>query len=411
MPKIKAFKGARPRKNKVLDVIAKPFESFYTEQAKDILQTNKYSFLHAIEPLIDNPFQRGPREEIIFKKAKEHFEEFLEDGILVQDKKSAIYIYRTVNKGFIQTGIWCCTLIDDYLDNTLKKHEFTRADREKDLIEYLQNTGIDANPVLVTYQSKPEINLLIDEVTKEEPEFHFDAEGQEHFLWKIDNEEKIKRLTGFFAELPCSYIADGHHRAAASSLAGIERRKNNLKHNGTEEYNYFTTLYFSTDQLLIFEFQRLVKDLNGYSEDEFLEKLKQDFTVSASDSKKPEDLHQFKMYLSGKWYELLSKDHIRSLTDPVKKLDVSILQNHILLPVLGINDPRTDKRIQFVGGLTSVSDIIKKVDSGEMKVAFFLHPTSINELIEVADSGNVMPPKSTWFEPKLHCGLVVHIVD
>lgn len=411
MPRIKAFKGLRPAKGRVLEVIVKPFDSFYTEQAKQILQQNPWSFLHAIEPLIDNPYQRGSREEIIFKKAKEHFDEFVEEGVLVQDDKPAIYIYRTINKGFMQTGIWCCTAIDDYLDNTLKKHEFTRADREKDLIEYLDNTGIDANPVLVAYHKSETIQQLIDETVASEPEFHFEAEGQEHWLWKIDEAGRVERLQKAFKELPCSYIADGHHRAAAASLAGIQRRKNNLKHKGDEDYNFFTTLYFSADQLLIYEFQRLVKDLNGYSNAGFLEQLALVFDVNGSDAGKPESLHQFRMYLDGKWYALRVKENRLAKENPVERLDVSILQQQVLEPLLAIKDPRTDKRIRFAGGLVPVNELTALVDSGEMRVAFFLYPTSIGELFEVADSGNVMPPKSTWFEPKLHCGLVVHKVD
>jgi uncharacterized protein (DUF1015 family) len=411
MPKIKAFRGWRPAPDKVLEVVIKPFDTFYTAKARTILLSNPYSFLHTIEPLIDNPYMRGSREEIIFKKAKEHFDEFTENGVLVQDPKPAIYIYRTINRGVTQTGIWTCTALDDYLDNTLKKHEYTRADREKDLIEYLQNTGIDANPVLVTYMPKPEIAEIIAGVTAQPPHTHFFADEQEHFLWKLDDEQCIQQLVSLFAELPGSYIADGHHRAAASSLSGIERRKNNLRHRGNEEYNYFSTLYFSTDQLIIFEFQRLVKDLNGLSEAEFIQKLEAHFELKPSDASKPGSLHQFKLYLEDRWYELKAKPHTFDQKNPVQRLDVSILQDYVLEPVLGISNPRTDQRIRFVGGVVPVEDVQGMVDRGEMKVAFVLHPTSIEELIEVADSGNVMPPKSTWFEPKLHCGLVVHQVD
>ncbi len=409
MPKIKAFRGLRPAKDKVLDVIAKPFDRFYTEESKSILRSNPYSFLHAIEPLIDNPFLRASREELIFKKAKEYFDDFLEHGILVQDAKPAVYIYRTVNNGKTQTGIWTCTSIDDYLNNTLKKHEFTRADREKDLIEYLENTGIDANPVLVAYRKDANIEKFIQEHTQHQPDYEFHVDTQDHFLWKIDQEEKLKFVIEAFEKLPAAYIADGHHRAAASSLAGIQRRKNNLRHSGNEEYNYFSTLYFSADELLIYEFQRLVKDLNGYSETDFLNLLRKDFELTLSDASKPKQMHEFKMYLSNTWYRLKPL-HINHSENPVKRLDVSILQDKILYPVLGIDDPRTDERIQFEGGLISIGSLCEKVDKGEMRIAFFLYPTSIEELFEVADSGNVMPPKSTWFEPKLHCGLVVHKV-
>jgi uncharacterized protein (DUF1015 family) len=375
------------------------------------LQNNPISFLHTIEPLIDNPYLRGSREEIIFKKAKDFFEEFLENQVLVQDVKEAIYIYRTFNKGQWQTGIWCITAIDDYLDNTLRKHEHTRADREKDLIEYLDNTGIDANPVLVTYAGTPVIQHIINKTITEKPLVDFFADEQEHQLWMINDEETIKTLLSEFASLPASYIADGHHRAAAASLAGIQRRKNNLKHRGHEDYNFFTTLYFTFDQLLVYEFQRLVKDLNGLTVDDFFQKLKLIFEISEIKESKPKNAHVFHMYIEQKWYELKIPDSLLNNSDPVARLDVSILQDKILNPILGIEDPRRDKRIKFVGGVTSVQEVVKMVDSGEMKVAYFLYPTSIDELVDVADAGSVMPPKSTWFEPKLHCGLLIHKVD
>ena len=239
----------------------------------------------------------------------------------------------------------------------------------------------------------------------------FFADEQEHQLWMINDEETIKTLISEFASLPASYIADGHHRAAAASLAGIQRRKNNLKHRGHEDYNFFTTLYFTFDQLLVYEFQRLVKDLNGLSTDEFFEKLKLIFEVSEIKSSKPTIAHVFHMYLEQKWYELKIPETLLNISDPVARLDVSILQDKILNPILGIEDPRRDKRIKFVGGVTSTEDVVEMVDSGEMKVAFFLYPTSIDELVDVADAGSVMPPKSTWFEPKLHCGLLIHKVD
>ncbi len=411
MPKIRAFKGILPAKEKVLQVVAKPFDQFYTEEAKAILQSNRYSFLHAIEPLIENPFLRGSREEIIFKKAKEHFDEFLDEQVLIQDEQEAIYVYRTYNKGHWQTGIWCVTAIDDYLDNTLRKHEHTRADREKDLIEYLDNTGIDSNPVLVTYSGSPIINSILERTIQSEPLFDFNADDQRHLLWRIADVETIQLIVQEFKSLESSYIADGHHRAAAASLAGIQRRKNNLRHTGKEDYNYFSTLYFTFDQLLVYEFQRLITDLNGLSKNDFLLELSNVFGLRKINQSKPEHAHTFTMYIESEWYELSIPMTLLQDPNPVNNLDVSILQNKVLEPLLGIQDPRRDKRIKFIGGLTPIDEILKSIDKGEMKLAFFLYPTSIQELIEVANAFEVMPPKSTWFEPKLHCGLLVHKVD
>lgn len=411
MPKIRAFKGLLPTREKVLQVIAKPFDQFYTEEAKAILQSNPYSFLHTIEPLIDNPYLRGSREEIIYHKAKEHFDEFVDDKILVQDQKECIYVYRTYNKGHWQTGIWCVTAIDDYLDNTLRKHEHTRADREKDLIEYLDNTGIDANPVLVTYEGSETINNILQAKISTPPIFDFEADHQQHQLWRIDEENSIQLIIEEFSKLNASYIADGHHRAAAASLAGIQRRKNNLRHRGNEEYNFFSTLYFTFDQLLVYEFQRMVADLNGMTKECFLLELANTFGVQKIESAKPDQAHTFTMYLDSEWYQLTIPHTLYDDCSEVEKLDVSILQNKILEPILGIHDPRRDNRIKFIGGLVPVEELIRLVDEGQMQVAFFLYPTSIKELVDVADAGEVMPPKSTWFEPKLHCGLLVHKVD
>lgn len=410
MPRIKAFKGIRPAANETLQVVAKPFDQFFTPEARAILENNPKSFLHTIEPLIENAFLRGSREMIVFKKAKEHFDEFKEEGILLPDAKESIYVYRTFNKGRWQTGIWCITAIDDYLDNTLRKHEHTRAEREKDLISYLDNTGIDANPVLVTYAATASINEVLSACTSTEPLVDFELDDQRHQLWRIDDSATLQLLTKEFASLPASYIADGHHRAAAASLAGIQRRKNNLRHRGNEDYNFFSTLYFDFSELMVFEFQRVISDLNGLSSEAFVEKLRTIFDVHTCDFGKPDSAQQFRLYINQTWYQLSVPAGILAGRSAVEKLDVSLLQELVLAPILDITDPRRDKRIKFVGGLKSVEEIVAEVDSGEMQCAFFLYPTSIEELIAVADSGEVMPPKSTWFEPKLHCGLVVHEV-
>ena len=408
MANIKAFKGIRPRKDLVAQVVAKPFDTFYTPAAKQNLENNPISFLHTIEPLIDNPFQQGSREEIVFKKAKEFFDEFMEDGVLQSDPSESIYAYRTFNRGQWQQGIWCLTSIDDYLNNSLKKHELTRTEREKDLIEYLDNTGIDANPVLVTYQGSSKIKEILNQVMAASPDFDYHANDQQHQLWHIDSAQMIQELIAEFKKFEATYIADGHHRAAAAALAGTQKRKNNFKHHGREEYNFFSTIYFSFEELQIFEFQRVLKDLNGLSNSEFLAKLAENFEVILSDAAKPMHARDFKLYLDHTWYKISPKQVDTTLTEPLDLLDVSILQTQILHLILGITNPRRDPRISFVGGIVPIQEITKSIDAGESAAAFILFPTSIEELVAVSDAGSVMPPKSTWFEPKLPCGLVVH---
>lgn len=410
MPKIRPFRGIRPVKGKVLDVIARPFEQFGSEKAKAILENNPLSFLHVIEPLLENGYLRASQEEIIHHKARENFDDFLQKGVLIRDKKPAIYIYRVKYNGRSQTGIWTCSSIDDYLNNTIKKHELTRAESEQALIRYLENTCVDSNPVLITYPPDKRINQIIQQTVAKDPEYDFVTEDHlQHKLWIIDDEMLIAQLVQSFSLMPCAYIADGHHRAAAASLLGMQKRKSNLKHKGTEDYNFFTSLYFSTDQIIIYEFHRLVKDLNGLTSEEFIDKVAEYFLISPSKTTfKPDRLHHFGMYLDGKWYALIAKAPTYATKNPVEKLDVSILHNYLLNTVLGIKDARTDNRIDFLGGVKDLDELVKKVDSGKMKVAFTLFPTSIEQLIEVADNGDIMPPKSTWFEPKLHSGLLVH---
>ena len=286
----------------------------------------------------------------------------------------------------------------------------TRTEREKDLIEYLDNTGIDANPVLVTYEGNQTIQTILNQVMANAPDFDYHANEQQHQLWHIDSTAQIQTLVTEFQKFKATYIADGHHRAAAAALAGTQRRKNNFKHNGTEEYNFFSTIYFSFDQLHIFEFQRVLKDLNGLTSDAFLAKLSEGFEVIKSDDQKPTQQRIFKLYLDKNWYQLSPKSLDNALTEPVDMLDVSILQEQILHPILGIENPRRDPRISFVGGIIPIEEITNGIDAGENKAAFILYPTSIQELVAVSDAGSVMPPKSTWFEPKMPCGLVVHKV-
>lgn len=410
MPKIKPFRGIHPGKNFAGQVVLN-LENLSLSEAKLIRQENPYSYVNMLVPKLDNFFLLGSRNELAFKKINENFEEFLDEGILVKDPAPSIYVYQIHREGLSQTGIWTVTSIDDYLNNVVRKHELTRADREQSLIDYLQQTGIDANPVLITYKSVPEIERILGETILKEPDITYTKENSEHKLWIIDQKAVIMSLIKAFASLPSSYIADGHHRAAAASLYGIQRRKLNLKHKGDEEYNFFTSVYMSTDQLKIYGFNRLVKDLKGLSVSEFLRKLKIDFNITDSDKVVlPTEMHAFGMYLDKKWF-LLEFKHQLNRISPVEELDVSILQEYIFSRILNISDPRTDPSIDFIAGPLPINDLIYKVDQKEFALAFTLFPTSIDQLIRVADDGEVMPPKSTWFEPKFDVGLLIHQIS
>lgn len=411
MPRIKPFKGIRPSSEFVNRVVLE-VENLNLETAKAIREENPYSYVNMLVPKVDNKYLRGSKKELAFKKINENFEDFLEKGILVRDPEPCHYIYQVSHRGIVQTGIWTSTSIDDYLNNTVKKHELTRADRENALIDYLQQTGVDANPVLITYPKDELINSLIGSEITRRPDLEFKTPDAQHRLWKIDQPNKVEKLTRAFATLPVTYIADGHHRAAAASLLGIKRRKLDLKHTGNEEYNFFTSVYMAADQLKIYEFHRLVKDTGSFEKEEFLQQLSENFEVTASDTAvKPGRLHEFGMYLKDSWYRLKALPHTYLQESPVADLDVSILQDYLLNPVLKIADPRTDPGITCLGGITPVEEIIKCVNSGEYVVAFTLFPTSIDQLIRVADAGEVMPPKSTWFEPKFQAGLVIHQIN
>jgi uncharacterized protein (DUF1015 family) len=412
MPTIKAFKGIHPSQSLVAQVVI-PVENLVLADAKTIRDTNPYSFVNMLVPKVDNRFLMGSKTELTYKKINENFDDFLDKGILQKDEKEAIYVYRVSHYGFTQTGFWTLTAIDDYLNNTVKKHELTRADREQYLVDYLQHTGMDANPVLITYPLDAILADILANIVKTDSLLHFKLDTAQHSIWKITDEVLLKRIINRFAELSATYIADGHHRAAAASSYGIERRKYNLKHRGNEEYNFFSSVYMDADQLRVFEFHRLVKDLGKLKISQFLEKISENFTCTLLPSNanfSPSKPRYFGLYIAENWYELVSKKVLDS-ENPVDNLDVSIVQNDILDSILQISDSTTDTRLSFAGGLTPIEDLVKKVDDGVCDVLFTLYPTSIEELFRVADAGEVMPPKSTWFEPKFPSGLLVHQVS
>jgi uncharacterized protein (DUF1015 family) len=410
MPKIKPFRGIRPSQEYV-DRVVLSVENLSLSEAKKIRSSNPYSYLNMLVPKLGNSFLRGTKQEITYKKIHENFEDFIERGILVQDDRPAIYIYQVADEHFIQTGIWTSTSIDDYLSNTIKKHELTRADREKALIDYLQETGMDANPVLITYLPQSQIQAIISNVIATKSDLHFVLDRLTHQLWKVDQPDQLAALSKAFEAIPASYIADGHHRAAAASVLGIQRRKLNLKHTGNESYNFFNSVYMSTDQLRIFEFNRLVKDIGSLSVDQLIRQLSVHFEIerlSGFAAFKPQQLHEFGMYVDHCWYRLRAKPDIYEQKDVVDGLDVSLLQDYILSPILQITDPRTDSRLTFVGGMVPTQTSIEQVDQGDNTLLFTLFPIAIEQLIQVADAGEVMPPKSTWVVPKFQVGLVIH---
>ncbi|MFM6975949.1 MAG: DUF1015 domain-containing protein [Sphingobacteriaceae bacterium] len=413
MPKIKAFKGIHPAQTHV-DRVVLQVENLDIASAKRIRNQNPYSFVNMLVPKLENRFLMGSKTELAFKKINDNFDDYLEKGILLQDQQPAIYVYQVKHLGLTQAGFWTVTAIDDYLNNTIRKHELTRAEREKSLIDYVQQTGIDANPVLITYPTDETLSQIIKETLLKQPLLHFNRQDAEHCLWKIDDEAILNTITQAFARLKSTYIADGHHRAAAASSYGIERRKFNLKHTGNEEYNFFTSVYMPTDQIHIFEFHRLIKSLGKLSVNQLLKELEADFDLKELTNIrvfKPGYMHQIGLYVASKWYELNYREPAVRPDNPVEKLDVSILQNRVLTRILQIKDPRTDPRLSFAGGITHIADLVKKVDDGEFDALFTLFPTSIEELIQVADAGEVMPPKSTWFEPKFQAGLLIHKVN
>jgi len=409
---IKPFKGVRPTKNLVKQVACKPYDVLNSEEARREAEGNEYSFYHIAKAEIDLEQGIDIHTDPVYQKGRENFETFLKKGILFQDDSEKYYVYKLVMGSVSQIGLVAASSVEDYFNDIIKKHELTRPEKEIDRIMHFKAVGAHTEPVFLTYPDVPEIDNIINHVILESPEYDFVADdGVHHTLWVIDDKNLIDEITLLFAEkVPYTYIADGHHRSASSAKIGTEMKKENINHNGKEEYNFFLTVIFPSSHLSIIDYNRVVKDLNGNTETEFIEKINKVMSVEKTGKNiyKPQALHEFGMYLNGEWYKLTAKTDTYDNNDPLEVLDVNVLQKNILEPILGIEDPRTDKRIDFVGGIRGLGELEKRVNSGEMKVAFALYPVTIQQLIDIADSGKIMPPKSTWFEPKLRSGLFVH---
>ena len=412
MAVIKPFKGIRPPKDLVEKVASRPYDVLNSEEARAEATGNPMSLYHIIKPEIDFVPGTDEHEEKVYAKALENFNKFRNEGWLKQDPSEKYYVYAQTMNGQTQYGLVVCAHVDDYMEARIKKHELTRKDKEEDRMKHVRVNNANIEPVFFAYPHQQELDEIVTNVIKGQPEYDFVATGDGfgHHFWVIDDEKTIKRITELFDAIPALYIADGHHRSAAAALVGDEKRRQNPNHTGKEEYNYFMAVCFPDNQLTIIDYNRVVKDLNNLTDDEFLSKLSQNFEVKkvGAEIYKPNKLHNFSLYLSGNWYALTAKEGTYDDNDPIGVLDVTISSNLILDEILGIKDLRTDKRIDFVGGIRGLGELKQRVDSGEMRVALALYPVSMKQLIDIADTGNIMPPKTTWFEPKLRSGLVIH---
>jgi uncharacterized protein (DUF1015 family) len=409
---IKPFKGYRVKKEYAKRLASRPYDVISSKEAREAVKGNPYSFLHVIKPEIDLPEDTDPHSSKVYEKGRENLEKLINEGILFQDTDPCFYIYAQTFQNRTQYGILGCAHIDDYINKNIKKHELTRPDKELDRINIIKHHNFHAEPVFFTYKDNREINKIVSDITRNEPEYDFVADdGIGHHLWIIENRGIIGRIEEIFRnDIPCTYVADGHHRTAAAAKVAMSRKQANPNHTGKEEYNYFMAVHFPASQLQIIDYNRVVKDLNDNTPSRFIEKLKDSFhiTEQGTNEYRPSKLHEFSMYIEGKWYSLTSREGTFDENNPIDCLDVTILSKQVLEPVLNITDLRKSKRIDFVGGVRGLGELKKRVDSGEMKAAFALYPVTMEQLIKIADTKNIMPPKTTWFEPKLRSGLVLH---
>lgn len=409
MVKIKPFAAIRPPKEIASEVASRPYDVLNSVEAKD--EAGEKSLLHIIKPEIDFDPIIDEHSQPAYDKAVENYKLWKERGWLVQDSKENYYVYAQTMDGRTQYGLVVCANVEDYLCGNIKKHELTRKDKEEDRMIHVRNQNANIEPVFFSYPDNETINSIVNEITKHPAEYDFVAEdGFGHHFWVIEDPETIKTITETFAQMPAFYVADGHHRTAAAALVGAEKKAQNPNHTGNEEYNFFMAVVFPESHLKIIDYNRVVKDLNGLSPEEFIKRVEDDFIVEkvGKEIYTPNALHNFSMYLGGEWYSLTAKEGRYNDEDPIGVLDVTILSDLVLDKILDIKDLRTSKRIDFVGGIRGLGELSKRVDSGEMVVAFALYPVSMKQLVDIADSGNIMPPKTTWFEPKLRSGLAIH---
>lgn len=406
------FAAFRPLKDKVAQIASRPYDVLSSEEARKEAEDNDYSFLHVIKPEIDLPPDISPYDQAVYEQGRKYFMEMLDEGTFFQDSSPCFYLYQLEMNGRIQNGIVGLAAVRDYEQGIIRKHELTRPDKEEDRRTHIRVLGMNPEPVFFAYKAQNEIDEIVNLVLQGTPEYDFVAEdGIVHRLWIINQQELINQLITLFGEkVPYTYVADGHHRTAAAAGVGLEMRESNPHHTGKEPYNYFMAVHFPDTELEIIDYNRLVSDLNGHNLDSFLEAISHAFEIEKLSSKpyKPQKLHEISLYAEHNWYKLTALPHTFDEVDPIKGLDVTVLSKQILEPVLGIKDLRRDKRIDFVGGIRGLEELQERVDSGEMKMAFALYPVSMDQLIAIADNGSIMPPKTTWFEPKLRSGMFIH---
>lgn len=406
---IRAFKAFRPTLDLASKIAALPYDIMNSEEAREMVKDNEYSFLHVDRAEVNLPNDTNIYDKVVYEKARDVLDKMIQDGLYVQEDKPCMYIYRQTMNGKSQTGLVICAAIDDYINDKIKKHEHTRKDKEVDRINHVDYCDANTGPIFLTYRNQNEISKIMDKWIQNEPLYDFISEdGNGHTVWIINNDTDIEKLTTLFKNVDSLYIADGHHRAKSAVEVGLKRRKENPGYTGEEEFNYFLAIVYPDNQLEVLDYNRTVKDLNGLNEDEFLSAIEKNFKIKVSkEAVKPKRRHTFGMYMNNTWYELEAKDGTFNEEDPMERLDVSILQNNLLSPILGIDDPTKSDRIEFIGGIRGINELEKRANK-DMKVSFSMFATTTDDIMSIADGGMIMPPKSTWFEPKPRSGLFIH---